>query len=308
MRNALAAFLLMAASACGLPPPVITVASPDPVTLPFRVAAGGLVLLTGRVNDAHDVDFILDTGAPVTVLVDNARTRALRLDTTGARRLGPEGDPASPVGVIRSGFSVAFGPVAMTELTAVVLPGSSLPCPERFDSVGFGGVVGADLFRRFVVEVDWDDRVVRLHEPGAWRPPAGARAVALDFEANQPYVQATVRLAGGREAPVRLHLDTGMSNGLALATGPGSAFTAPADGKESTSCFVNGRAHAREGAPVAITLGDATLEGVTPVYAPAQGASATRKTGALGAGALRRQPLYVDYPRSRILIGRPSPQ
>ena len=38
-----------------------------PVTLEYREARGGLMLVTGRVNHRADVEFVLDTGAPVTV-------------------------------------------------------------------------------------------------------------------------------------------------------------------------------------------------------------------------------------------------
>ena len=49
---------------------------------------------------------------------------------------------------------MAFGPVTLSQVTAVVVPQKSMPCREKFDEIGFGGVIGADLFRRFVVEID----------------------------------------------------------------------------------------------------------------------------------------------------------
>ena len=302
MHRLLAILAVLLAAGCTFPQPVVTMSGQGPVELPFRVAADGLVLLQGRVNGAHDVEFILDTGAPVTVLIDNARTRALGLDTSGARRLGGD-DPASPTGVIRGGYSIAFGRVALTELTAVVIPGASLPCPERFDAIGFGGVVGADLFRRFVVEIDWSRRIVRLHEPGPWIPSAGMRPVPIVFESGHPYVHSTIHLPDGRSVPTRLHLDTGMNLGLSLATAKGGPFEAPADGRERSACFVSARTTAVEGPPVAIELEGVRLAGVTPVYAPAEGASSTRRTGALGAAALSRHPLVVDYPRRLLYIG-----
>ena len=304
MPRTAALLFLLVATACGFPSPTVTVDGASPVELPLRIAADGLVLLTGRVNGRHDVDFILDTGAPVTVLIDNASTRALGLDTTGARRLGGD-DPASPMGVIRGGHSIAFGRVALTDLTAVIIPGESLPCPERFDAIGFGGVVGADLFRRFVVEIDWPRRVVRLHEPSSWSAPAGLRPVPLVFDAGHPYVESAIHLPDGARIPARLHLDTGMNLGLSLATGAGRPFVAPAGGRERATCFVSARSTAIEGPAVAVELGGVRLANVTPVYAPAAGAASTRQTGALGAAALSRQALVVDYPRNRILVGIP---
>ena len=291
----------LALAACTFPPPTVRVSGTGPVELPFRLAADGLVIVTGRVNGLQDVDFILDTGAPVTVLIDNDRTRALRLDTSGARRLGS--DPASPTGVIRGGQSVEFGRVTLADLTAVLIPGASLPCPERMDAIAFGGVVGADLFRRFVVEIDWSARIVRLHEPESWSAPPGLAAVPLVFEDGHPYVQSTIQLADGRRIATRLHLDTGMNLALSLPTGDGAAFEAPAGGKARSTCYVSARAPATEGAAVTVELAGARIGEVVPLYTPRASASATRHGGAIGGGALRRQPLVIDYPRRRILVG-----
>jgi hypothetical protein len=63
----------------GFRDPVIAVANPaEPVTLTFREGPGGLVLLRGKVNGVVDAEFILDTGAPVTVLLDGPKTKARR--------------------------------------------------------------------------------------------------------------------------------------------------------------------------------------------------------------------------------------
>ena len=82
----------------GFRPPTISVAGTAPPEMTYREALGGLVILTARVNDTADVDFILDTGAPLTVLLDDRQTAALRLDTSGSKPLGDPKDPATPVG------------------------------------------------------------------------------------------------------------------------------------------------------------------------------------------------------------------
>jgi hypothetical protein len=123
-------------AACAFPTPTVTVTGQAPVELPFRIAADGLILLTGHVNGAQDVDFILDTGAPVTVLIANAHTRGLRLDTNGARRLGD--DPASPTGVIRGGQSIDFGRVSIGGLTAV--DGATV-LNDRYEVLAFGAKI-----------------------------------------------------------------------------------------------------------------------------------------------------------------------
>jgi len=56
-----------------------------------------------------------------------------------------------PIGIVRSGLALAFGDIALAGVTAVVLAEGSLACADRYRTVGFAGVIGADLFRSFVV-------------------------------------------------------------------------------------------------------------------------------------------------------------
>ncbi len=285
----------------GFPEPVIAPATFLPVELPFREGPGGLVVITGRVDGRQDVEFILDTGAPVTVLLDGPRTAQLGLDTRGARRLGPADDPAVPTGVISPGHTLAFGPLALERLTAVLIPVASMPCAERFEAVGFGGVIGADLFRRFVVEVDWKARKVRLHDPKLWSA-AGARTIALTFVDGHPFVAASVRLPGGEAVATRLHLDTGMNKALSLTVGAHPSFTMPAHGRGRGDCFVSGTRLTMEGAPVTLAMSEVTIADVVPSYSESAPRLGKRVAGSMGAALLRQYRVAIDYPGRRLLI------
>lgn len=288
--------------ALGFPEPQVAVAGAGPVELAYREAKGGLVIVSGRVNGKADVDFILDTGAPVTVLLDGPRTAALALDSSRARPLGDSDDPASPVGDIQGGFGIEFGPLAFSQLTAVVVPQRSLPCPERFEEVGFGGVIGADLFRRFVVEIDPAARRVRMHDPRTWSPPAGAASLPLSFRAGHPFVDTRVTLADGRTVDMRANVDTGMNRSLTLVAGSHEALEMPKDGPLRKSCFVNGVREEREGPAVTVGLGGLVLPVAKPIYSTSANPVAGRGASTIGAGLFRERRLFIDYPGSRLLV------
>lgn len=293
----------LAATLMGFPEPAVSVQGATPVEFAYREGPGGLVILRGRVNDRADVDFILDTGAPVTVLIDGPRTAALGLDTTGAKPLGDASNPATPTGVIGKGFTIAFGPVTYAGLSAVLVPEKSMPCREKFDAVGFGGVIGADLFRRFVVEIDPAAKLVRLHEPGSWRVPPGAAVLPIAFHGRHPFVETTLTLAGGQEIASRMNLDTGMNRALTVAVGSHPAIAMPARGEARKSCLVNGVREERVGPPVTVTVGEARIAVEAPVYSDAPNAVDGSRTGTLGAAFFRGRRLIIDYPGSRVILG-----
>ncbi len=292
----------------GFPEPTYVVAAPSaPIELTYREAKGGLVILTGRVNGKADVDFILDTGAPVTVLLDGKRTTALGLDTSKARPLGDPDNPAAPVGDIQPGFRLDFGGVTLSELTAVVVPQKTMPCQERFDEIGFGGVIGADLFRRFVVEIDPVSKRVRLHDPRKWEVPSGATTVPLTFTGGHPFTQVKVALRDGKVIDLPMNIDTGMNRALTLVAGAHPAIAMPPNGRARTSCLVNGTLQERDGEAVMVGLGSLTLPVATPVYSERANLVNGTKAGTLGVTFFRDHLLYIDYPARRLLMKPVTP-
>ena len=285
----------------GFPTPTVSVAAPYPLELAYREAKGGLVVLRGRVNGRADVDFILDTGAPVTVLLDGKRTAALGLDTARARPLGDPANPATPVGVIQDGFDIALGAVALSGVTAVVVPETTMPCRERFDEIDFGGVIGADLFRRFVVEIDTQARRVRLHDPASWRSPDGAASIPITFRNGHPFVKTRVTF-GEHVVDSGMNVDTGMNRALTLAVGSHPAIVLPAEGKPRKSCFVNGVREERDGAPVTMELGGTRIEVAAPIYSASPNAVDGERTSTIGIGLFKGRRLVVDYPGSRLVL------
>jgi hypothetical protein len=286
----------------GIPAAKVTVAAPLPIDLPYREARG-LAILDGRVNGVADVAFVLDTGAPISVLIAGDATAALALDTSRARRLGPDDEPAAPTGTIERGLAFAFGPVALDAVTAVVLPESALACAGRYRDVGFAGVVGADLFRRFVVEVDPGARRIRLHDPPAWRMPDGATSVPLVLEDGHPYVEADVVAADGTRTRRRLHVDTGMNRPLTLVHAAGEPLP---DGETTRACFVGGLRELRRGPPVAVEVGGVRLAVDDPDHARAGETADVQRGGALGGPALAGWRYAVDYPGRRLVFVAPA--
>lgn len=286
------------------PRPRLALARPgEVIELPCRIGPGGLVLIRGLVNGRAEAEFILDTGAPVSVLIDGPSTAALGLDSTGARKLGPADDPAAPVGVLRPHFELAFGGLTLSGLTVVVIPQASMPCSERFAAVGFQGVIGADLMREFVVEVDSRAQRVRLHAPSAWQPSPGATVLPLSFEQGHCFVQAAGVVAGQAVPALHLHVDTGQREALVLVIGSRAELHAGLRRESRESCYVAGKREVWRGEPVQLTLGGLQLGDVLPSYHLTKDSPrVSGRHGGLGIGLLGQHRLSIDYVGSRLVL------
>ena len=277
-------------------------AAAAPIELPFRQGPGGLILVKVRIDGRVDGEFIVDTGAPVTVLLDGPALAPLGLDLSGARKLGPADSPASPVGVFVQRTMLDLGGLRIWPRTTVALAPASLACPERMAAIGFQGIVGADLFRERVVEVDHARRVLRLHEPEAWQAPAGATIVPLQMTGGLPYVDVAVNV-NGRMPTLRLLVDTGKSRALSLVAGSDAALQWPADGEVQMACFVSGLREMRRGAPVDLRFSEAGVaRDVVPLYEPRELIGERARQGSIGVELLARWRFVIDYPRRQIVL------
>ena len=287
----------------GFPTPKVSAQWPasGPIEIPFRTGPGGLVLIRGTVNGRAELDFILDTGAPVSVLLNGPPAKALALDTRNARKLGDADNPATPVGVITSGFNFDFSSVQLSELTAVVIEADTLPCPERYAAIGFNGVVGADLFKHFVVQVDHHSQTLRLYRPGTMPSSPNANVLPLVFDDGHAYIDAATSIAGAK-VPLHLHVDTGKNIALTLIAGTRPELVMPAAGATRVQCLVQGRVEARSGPPIQLQLASMNVAVPTPYYQSSSRTMSRFHHGAIGVDLLREFVFAVDYPAARLVL------
>lgn len=150
-------------------------------------------------------DFVIDTGAPRTLLHDTrARSEGVAAD-----------DLTGDVQV--AGATVAGLSVGVTDLD---VRGWNLATP-------LAGVIGADALKAHVVDVSYAPCVIRLSPPGSAAPFRG-HVLELGWDLGRPTAEAAVSddaheirgwfvIASGANAPLRLADDLAQSPGLADA-------------------------------------------------------------------------------------------
>ena len=170
------------------------------------------VLVNGR---AHRL--IVDTGFYMTAL-DSAVASALRLrlrDISWNRGGGGAGIARDSVRVARAdGVRIELGATSVGPLQVLVLPLDRLLGPvsgRRID-----GILGADLFARFVVEADFAADTLRLYAPGGYRPRPGAVVISVDVRGGIPFVGGTLAVPGMPPLDARFMIDLGAKANVLL--------------------------------------------------------------------------------------------
>ncbi len=266
--------------------------------LPFEMSGNGIFLQL-RVNGSKRLWFGLDTGAFLSVI-----------NSTTAQSLGlqpvSQGFAQGAGGRVESGMipGVTFdiGPVQLTDLAI-----GSLALASVENSVGrrMDGILGAEFFRRFVVEIDFLKKELSLYKPSEFDYRGSGETLPLSFFDNHPYVKAKLLLPGREAIEGEFVIDSGSNFPLILLP----SFVERHQVRESlpAALSVFGRGVGGEimmplGRAQQLQLGRFKIS--QPVTAlPRDGTfGASGKAGNIGAAILRRFKVVFDYSRSRVIL------
>lgn len=171
----------------------------------FRGEAG-IMILDVRIDGSDPMPFILDTGANPCVV-----------DPMFAETLGMDAHPSATE---RQGGAGTFKGAVTDRPVTLTIGASELRCTETLvtDLAGIAelvgvrpaGIVGGDFFRGRVVQIDYDEAEIRIHDRSKYRRPGDGAALPIRLEKNRAYLQVRLSVAGGPQNVSReLIIDTG---------------------------------------------------------------------------------------------------
>jgi hypothetical protein len=171
----------------------------------------------------------------------------------------------------------------------------------------FAGLLGAPILMRYAVQFDYDRRKLRLIDPAAYTPPAGAVLVPFDLQDDLPIVHAVVD-AGTGPLDARLMVDTGASQFVdlnrpfvdahrLLQAIPDAALTQRPAGLGGTAPVVYGTGRR-------VILGGVTFDRPRLGMSQARAGSSSRseRDGIIGNDLLRQFLVTVDYRRRTLVL------
>jgi len=268
--------------------------------LPFRLRSHH-VFLDARINGAP-ASLVLDTGSGMCAL-----------DATWATTVGltPSAKDTQAVGTDNMSIALAtIGSLALGD--SVELrdePAALVPLHEVSARHGqvVHGTIGYGFFMRYVVEIDYASRMLRLHDPATFVYQGDGERIPVDLSKRVPILAAEL-VANGTTIPVRLLLDLGTGAYASVLTKAFVDRHANALGGSSRERLigtgVGGSAHGRVATLDALRLGNVRVP--HPSLAMPSDARGffgiTWVDGTLGAPVLSRTRLILDYPHQHVII------
>lgn len=275
-------------------------------TVPFTLIDNHIILPVG-VNGSDPLNFVLDSGAAATVIIDSRGSRALELEMGGQLPVSGVGTGPDPVAYIVRDTALSVGEVSLEGHSVVYLPLDSIPFFDELDDVYFDGVIGAPFFSRFVVEIDYDRRLISFSEPpvGAGRPESFGDdwvEVPLDVEAGLPYMTAQVETGEGLPIVVKLLVDTGARGAVSLTPETHDGLSVPLDYFQTVSEGLSGDVVGRVAMSETLTVAGYRLHRLPVTYDIAGGEQDNDSNGILGNEVLLRFNLVFDSPNERLFL------
>jgi Aspartyl protease/PDZ domain len=267
--------------------------------IPFELF-GNLILLQVRVNNSDSLRFILDTGADTSV-IDARRAKALRLEPQG--KIVASGAAGSAEATFTKGVSVSLSGVELLDQTIYVLPLDSLSALGR----KIDGVLGNDVLKEFVVEIDYLAGTINLYEPQSYRYSGSGEFIPLMMDDGLLFVRASITPQGLAPIEAKCEIDSGSTGAILLNTPfvqrHNLLATVPKAIQTNTG-GVGGTAKMLRGRVNNVKLGRFVIDHpITHFSQATQGDYASSKyDGLIGDQILRRFKVIVDYSRRRMLL------
>ena len=275
-------------------------------TLQFELVDDHIILPVS-VNGSDPLNFVLDSGASATVILESRGTKMLALEIAGELPVSGVGEGPHPVAHIVKDTNFSVGSVRLEGLSAVYLPLTSVPFFDNYDEVYFDGVIGAPFFQRFVVEIDYDQQLISFSEPGFEAAKnghngAGWQELALQIQSGVPYLSTQVGIDQGQSLAVKLLVDTGYRGPISLTPETHEEIYEPHAYFPLFSQGLSGEVQTRVGMSETLSMGDYRLENLPVSYSITGGESDHGSNGLVGNEVLSRFNLVFDYPNERMFV------
>ncbi len=267
----------------------------DRAELPFELL-NNHIYVKARLN-GQPLNLLVDTGGAN--IITPTVAQSLGLESQGKLPGRGTGEKTVEVGLTRVD-TLGLGDVEMRDQKFYVVPMEEM---SRVEGVSFDGLVGYEVFKRFVVTIDYVDRRLILQRPESFEYRGGGTAVPFVFEHHIPEVEDSIDGIEGK-----FSIDTGSRGSLTLH-GP---FVEKHRLVEKYQPKVKALAGWGVGGGVSehllraerLVLGEVEIPGpVTGLFTGTKGAGSDRYVaGNVGGGVLKRFTVTFDYKRQLMYL------
>ncbi len=267
-------------------------------TIPFELINNHIYVQVG-LNGKGPFRFLCDTGGSNILTPDAVKT--LGLKSEGALQGRGVGEKSEDFGLTKIGH-LEMGGVTLSDQVFAVFDPAAL---AEVEGLLIQGLVGYEVFKRFVVEVDYENSRLTLTLPSAFSYEGKGTVVPFKFNGQIPQVDGEID-----GVPGKFDIDTGSRSSLTILAPFAEKNNLKARWRPKveavTGWGVGGPARGLVGRAVLVKLGNVAVENpLTEISVQTKGAfTDPYVAGNVGGGLLKRFNIIFDYDRHQLIFER----
>lgn len=281
------------------------------VKIPFELHSY-LIVIPVVVNGKLPLRFILDTGVRTSILTDKIFTDLLNLSYQRKLTISGAGGQKLVDAYITNNVTLELPGVTGKGHALLVLEKDFLEMRNLLGTE-VQGILGYELFSRFVVKIDYSKKIITLYDPSHFKPRRSFKTIPMSIEDTKPYINAPLALNDKNSLNSKLFIDTGASHGLLLESDSDERIKIP---EMSLHCNIGrglgGDITGRVGRLNSLSIGEYTINNVLASFPYPDSYSDSIKygrvfrNGTIGGSVLSRFNLIFDFPKEKIYFKKNS--
>jgi hypothetical protein len=169
------------------------------------------------------------------------------------------------------------------------------------DGIEIDGVLGLEFLKHFVVEIDYENKTIKLFSPHKYRYSGGGETIPIRIHDESPEVRMKLVTASGQTIESYFEIDTGMSGTAYLKTTTVNRYDLTAGMRTiqaPSDIEANGEFNRRIGRARSLRLGRFIID--NPTISLAQNVEG--EGGTVGEEILRRFKVTFDFSHQRMIL------
>lgn len=275
-------------------------------TVKFKLV-NNLIILPVKVNGVQ-LSFILDSGVNKPILFNLTESDSLEVKNIEEIFLKGLGD-GDPIKAFRSrGNLVAIEKAISVNQDIFIVLDQGINFSPR---VGFPvhGIIGYDIFRDFVVEINYGSKSIKLHNPETYKYRNCDKCETLPIEVSQSkaFLTADIEVEENKSITAKLLIDTGSSDALWLFKNEEKQLQIPDKSFEDfLGRGLSGSIFGSRTRVKSLRLGGFELNNAKAAFPDSLSIvhlkNFKNRDGSVGAEVLKRFNIIFDYPQGKVTL------
>ncbi|MEO9803711.1 MAG: PDZ domain-containing protein [Reichenbachiella sp.] len=282
----------------------------ESVEIPYQ-NFNNLIVLEVTLKNKVTVNLILDTSIEHTILTEKAVGDFLNFRYARKVKLGQSDDQIFYGHVAIDAQMSLSDSVKTAEMSSILVLETDYLNLAGVAGSKVHGLIGYDIFKSFVVEVDQGKSVIRLHKPESFQPTKGYQEFPMQVVERKPFITTEIVFESWEKRKMNFMIKTGASHAVFFEDDSVEYFLPYRNLEVPIGQAFGGEVLGHIGRLRSLNIGNYSLESPLATFAKPEHVDQNESTkkygdGSIGQGVLQRFSVIYDFHHSKVYLKKNS--